>query len=187
MMSGLKKATMHLTEETLARAARGDQAAFTEIVHQHQAMVFSLAYHFLNDVSLAEELAQEVFLQLYQRLPKIESPAHLRFWLRKVTSHRCIDRARRQNPRRQLSLEDVPELPAPAPTDDPILARKLRQLVAALPEKSRMIVTLRYQEGLQLAEIAEVLEMPINTVKSQLQRSLAKLHEKLITVEKLSV
>jgi RNA polymerase sigma-70 factor, ECF subfamily len=187
MMSGLKKVAMHLTEEMLASAARGDQAAFAEIVHEHQAMVFSLAYHFLNDVSLAEELAQEVFLQLYQSLSKIESPAHLLFWLRKVTSHRCIDWARRQNTRRQLSLEDVPELPAPASTSDPILARKLRQLVAALPEKSRMIVTLRFQEGLQLAEIAEVLEMPINTVKSQLQRSLAKLHEKLIAVEKLPV
>jgi len=178
---------MHLTEETLARAAEGDQAAFAEIVHEHQAMVFSLAYHFLNDVSLAEELAQEVFLQLYQKLVKIESPAHLLFWLRKVTSHRCIDWARRQNLRRQLSLEEVPELPAPTSTGDPILARKLRQLVAALPEKSRMIVTLRFQEGLQLAEIAEVLEMPINTVKSQLQRSLGKLHEKLVTVEKLPV
>jgi RNA polymerase sigma-70 factor, ECF subfamily len=187
MMGGLKKATMHLTEETLARAARGDQEAFAEIVHQHQAMVFSLAYHFLNDVSLAEELAQEVFLQLYQSLSRIESPAHVLFWLRKVTSHRCIDWARRQNPRHQLSLEDIPELPAPVSPGDPMLARKLRQLVAALPEKSRMIVTLRFQEGLQLAEIAEVLEIPINTVKSQLQRSLAKLHEKVIAMEKLPV
>lgn len=178
---------MHHTEETRARAARGDQAAFAEIVRQHQAMVFSLAYHFLHERSLAEELAQEVFLSLYQNLSKIESPAHLVFWLRKVTSRRCIDRARRHKLPPHLSLEDVPEPAAPTQVGDPMLARRLRRLVATLPEKPRMVITLRFQEDLQLAEIAEILEMPINTVKSHLQRSLAILQEKLTALEKLSV
>src|SRR2546430_13690775 len=103
---------MNLSQETLARATEGDQAAFAEIVRQHQAMVFSLAYHFLHDWSPAEELAQEVFLHLYKSLAKIESPSHLLFWLRKVTSHRCIDWLRRR-PRADLSLEEARELSVP--------------------------------------------------------------------------
>ena len=178
---------MNLSQETLARATEGDQAAFTEIVRQHQAMVFSLAYHFLHDWSAAEELAQEVFLHLYQNLAKIESPSHLLFWLRKVTSHRCIDWLRQRNSRADLSLEEVGELPAPVKMGDPLLAQKLRRLVATLPEKPRMIITLRFQEDLQPAEIAQILEMPVNTVKSHLHRSLTILQEKLTAMEKLQV
>ncbi len=178
---------MHLTGEILAKAAGGDQIAFADLVRQYQAMVFSLAYHFLHDASLAEELSQEVFLQLYRFLPKIESPSHLQFWLRRVTSHRCIDWARRNHHRSDISLEDVAEPAAPESPKDPVLARKLRRLVAALPEKSRMIVTLRFQEDLQPSEIAEVLEMPVNTVKSHLHRALELLHQKLNALENLLV
>ena len=70
-------------------------------------MVFSIAYHFLRDRWLAEELAQEVFLHLYKNLRAIQSSSHLVYWLRKVTSHRCIDQARRQKLRPRLSLTDT--------------------------------------------------------------------------------
>ena len=80
--------------ETLARAVARDGTAFAQIVREHQAMVYSLACHFLRDHSLAEELAQEVFLQLYRSLSSIKSDAHLRFWLRKVSTNRCIDCSR---------------------------------------------------------------------------------------------
>jgi RNA polymerase sigma-70 factor (ECF subfamily) len=183
MNAGRKTAKIHPTGETLAKAAGGDQSAFTDLVHQYQAMVFSLAYHFLHDGASAEELSQEVFLQLYQSLPKIESPSHLQFWLRRVTSHRCIDWARRNNHRSGVSLNEVAEPAAPEPRGDPVLARKLRRLVATLPEKSRMIVTLRFQEDLQPTEIAEILEMPVNTVKSHLHRALELLHQKLTALE----
>lgn len=163
--------------EALARSARSDPSAFAEIVRDHQAMVFSLAYHFLRNKSSAEDLAQEVFLQLYQNLSAIKSRAHLMFWLRKVTSHRCIDQARRRRP--ELNLDEAPEPVAATSSADPLLAQKLRRLVASLPEKARLVLILRYQEELELHEIAEVLEMPINTVKSSLQRSLAILREKL--------
>jgi len=166
-------------EEILARSIKGDQSAFAEIVRQHQAMVFSLAYHFLHDRSLAEELAQEVFLHLYRNLSAIESPAHLKFWLRKVTSHRCIDEARRKSVRPQLSLDEVSEPIASAQESDPVLAQTLRKFVASLPEKMRMVVTLRYQEDLEPAEIAEILDLPVNTVKSHLRRALAILREKI--------
>jgi len=175
----LEKATEAQLETALARSALGDQLAFAEIVRQHQGMVFSMACHFLRDRSLAEELAQEVFLNLHQNLHSIKSPEHLVFWLRKVTSHRCIDQARRQKVRPQISLEDVPEPVAKPTENDLFLSEMLRRVVDTLPEKARMVVILRYQEDLDPAEIAKVLEMPLNTVKSHLRRSLSILRDKL--------
>jgi RNA polymerase sigma-70 factor (ECF subfamily) len=175
----LEKATEAQLETALARSALGDQLAFAEIVRQHQGMVFSLACHFLRDRWLAEELAQEVFLNLHQNLSAIKSPAHLTFWLRKVTSHRCIDQARRQKVRPQVSLDDVPEPVADTSEGDFMLSDMLRRVVDTLPEKARMVVVLRYQEDLEPAEIARVLDMPVNTVKSHLRRSLALLRDKL--------
>ncbi len=175
----MKEPAPHQAEDALSKSARGDVSAFGEIVREHQAMVFSLAYHYLRDRSLAEEMAQEVFLDLYRHPAAMKSLAHLTFWLRKVTCHRCVDEARRQRARPQTSLEDVPEPVANPATPDPILAQRLRRLVTALPGKRRMVLILRYQEELELHEIAEIMEMPINTVKSCLQRSLAILRGKL--------
>lgn len=164
----------------LAQSARGDSLAFATLVQEHQGMVFSIAYHFLHDRALAEDLAQEVFLELFQNLDCIESAAHLKYWLRRVTANRCIDHGRKKVRRRELALEDAPE-PAAAHTGaaDPLLLERLQQSVAGLPEKQRMVVILRFQEGLGPAEIAEILKMPVNTVKSTLHRSLADLRQTL--------
>jgi RNA polymerase sigma-70 factor (ECF subfamily) len=142
-------------------------------------MVFSIAYHFLHDRALAEEVAQEVFLQLHKHLPSLESPEHVLYWLRRSTSNRCIDYARHRSLAPQVRLESVPEPAAIDEPGDPMLARRLRQLVASLPPKQRMMVVLRYQEDMDPTEISELLNMPLGTVKSQLQRSLAVLREKV--------
>ncbi|HKS95053.1 MAG TPA: sigma-70 family RNA polymerase sigma factor, partial [Terriglobia bacterium] len=99
-------------EDALAKSARGGDSAFEEIVRRHQAMVYSLAHHFLGDPSAAEEVAQDVFLQLHRNLGSIKSASHLTYWLRKVTAHRSIDRARRRRPD-PVSLDDVAEPAAP--------------------------------------------------------------------------
>ncbi|HYM78654.1 MAG TPA: sigma-70 family RNA polymerase sigma factor [Candidatus Dormibacteraeota bacterium] len=151
---------------------------FADLVRRHQSMVFSIAQRFLADRSAAEELAQDVFLQLHANLPTLKSEEHVKFWLRKVTAHRCIDyQRRRQLP--QISLDDAPEPSSPAPSSDPFVAKRLRQFVASLPEKPRLVVILRYQEDMLPEDIAEVLAMPLATVKSHLQRSLAMLREKV--------
>lgn len=152
---------------------------FAEIVRRHQSMVFSIALHFLADRSAAEELAQDVFFQLHANLAAMKSEEHMKFWLRKVTAHRCIDYKRRRKPP-QVSLDDAPEPAAPVQSADPFLARRLRQYVASLPEKPRLVVILRYQEDMRAEDIADVLAMPLATVKSHLQRSLAMLREKVI-------
>lgn len=151
---------------------------FADIVRRYQSMVFSMARHFLGDPSSAEELAQDVFMQLHSTLRDLESDEHVKFWLRKVTAHRCIDHRRRRRPS-QVSLDDVPEPSAPETAGDPLLAQRLRQYVASLPEKPRLVMILRYQEDMLPEDIAEVLAIPVATVKSHLQRSLAMLREKV--------
>ena len=151
---------------------------FAAIMRRHQAMVFSIALHFVHDRSAAEELAQDVFLQLSRELPSLSSPDHITFWLRKVTSHRCIDYARRRR-WSMVSLDEVAEPQAVSLSRDPLLARRLAELVEALPPTPRIVVILRYQEDLMPAEIAQVLAMPIGTVKSHLHRSLGMLRDKI--------
>jgi RNA polymerase sigma-70 factor (ECF subfamily) len=154
---------------------------FEALVRRHQAMVFSISFHFLQDRSAAEELAQDVFLQLHKHLDTLQSPDHVTFWLRRVTTHRCIDYSRRRR-FRFLRLESVPEPGAEMSSPDPLLTRRLRALVASLPGPARMAVVLRYQEDLTPEEIARVLDRPVATVKSQLQRALKTLRTQ---VEKL--
>jgi RNA polymerase sigma-70 factor, ECF subfamily len=151
---------------------------FEKILADNQSLIFSLALRFLRDREGAEELAQEVFLQLYEKLRKIESPAHATWWLRRAISHRCIDEARKRRLRPRIGLEAVPEPLAESRDADPLLSRRLRKLVENLPDNARMVVLLRYQEDLDPMEIAEMLNMPISTVKSLLHRSLAVLRGK---------
>jgi RNA polymerase sigma-70 factor (ECF subfamily) len=148
-------------------------------MREHRSMVFSVAYHFLHDRDLAEEIAQDVFLSLHRNLGTVESPAHAAHWLRKVAVQRSIDAARRRTRRPQVALDDVAE-PSQRPSPgDPLLGELLRKLIATLPESQRMAMVLRYQEDLDPAEIADVMGIPLGTVKSHIQRSLALLREKL--------
>jgi RNA polymerase sigma-70 factor (ECF subfamily) len=152
---------------------------FDRIVAENQSMVFSLAVRFLRDREGAEELAQDVFLQIYQQLGRIETPAHATWWLRRAICHRCIDEVRKRRLRPGVGLEDVPEPVARDKPTDPFLSARLRGLVESLPEKARAVVLLRYQEDMDPSEISEMLEMPLSTVKSHLHRSLTLLRGKL--------
>jgi RNA polymerase sigma-70 factor (ECF subfamily) len=147
-------------------------------------MVFSLAYHFLQDRPLAEDVTQDVFLQLYREQDSLTTENHIRFWLRKVASHRCIDAARRRKIRPRLGLEEIREPAARENSPDPILSETLRKIVATLPETPRMVVLLRYQEDMDPSEIAETIGMPVATVKSHLHRSLTMLREKMQRLKK---
>ena len=177
-MTALLTQAAALPADALDRAREGDHDAFAEIIEQHQAMVFSLAYHFFHDRGRAEEIAQDVFLQLFRSLSGLQSPAHLVHWLRQVTSRRCIDQVRR-NRGRPLSLEMVADLADEERSSDPFLGRRVRELIAALPPKQRLIVTLRYQEDLDPSEICTIVGLPVNTVKSHLHRALRVLRKEL--------
>ncbi len=171
--------TSSLAQQAMERVAVDERGAFESAVREHQAMVYSVAYHFLLDQPAAEELAQEVFLELYRHWSEIQSREHRIFWLRKVASRRCIDHVRRRKLRAHVSLDDAPEPFTFMPATDPLLKRHIERLIGKLEKMPRLIVILRYQEGLEPAEISELLEMPVATVKSHLQRSLALLRRRL--------
>src|SRR5215470_2233575 len=96
-------------------------AEFEAVVRQHQSMVYSIACHFFHNDAIAEEVAQEVFLQLYEGRRNIAIGSHCVAWLRRSTVHRCIDTARRASFRREVQVDLLPELPIDAPETDPLL------------------------------------------------------------------
>lgn len=162
---------------------RAPDPGFRSLMLEHQSMVFSIALRILNDRFLAEEAAQDVFLELHAQLPHLDSPDHISNWLRRVTVHRSIDRLRQRERRPEVAFNDEdPEPAVEALPGDPLLSRQLRQLVASLPPTQRTVIALRYQEDRTPEEIAELLTMPVTTVKSHLRRTLRLLREKLTRV-----
>ena len=177
-MTAIVPATTLEFPTAFIRAREGDHDAFAELVERHEAMVYSLAWTFFGDRSRAEEVAQDVFLQLYRNLHTIESDSHLLFWLRQVTTRRCIDLTRRSR-LKAVSLDDAGELHIDDKAADPLMDRRLKRLVQELPDVQRAVVTLRYQEDLDPSEICRIVGMPVNTVKSHLHRALQALRRKL--------
>lgn len=156
----------------LAKARLGERAALTALVQAHQRSVYSLALRMLGTRDLAEDLTQDVFMQLSANLAGIESNKHLGFWLRQVTSNRAIDHLRHRSRLQMFSLDEGAELFSTEDQSDPLLQRHLRALLAHLSPPARAVLLLRYQEDLDPIDIAQTLDMPINTVKSHLKRSL---------------
>jgi RNA polymerase sigma-70 factor (ECF subfamily) len=161
---------------TLRLARANDRSAFRELVTNYQPRVFSMALRLTGQRADAEELTQDVFVQLYGVLAQIEHPRHLEGWLLRTTYHRCIDRLRtheRQGQKLPLeSLANSPQDREPESGSDPMAATRLYQLMLELQPDARAVMVLRYQEDLDPVDIAKVLEMPVYTVKSHLRRSL---------------
>jgi RNA polymerase sigma-70 factor, ECF subfamily len=160
----------------LLEAARGgDRIAFGALVRAFQGLVFGVALRICGQRADAEEVAQDAFLQLYRQLPSLDDEQHLRHWLLRTVSHRAIDRLRQRGRRPAGGGDDfrLAQLAAPEPcTGDPLLARALDRLLASLAGPARAVLVLRFQEDLDPADIAAALDMPVNTVKSHLRRSL---------------
>jgi RNA polymerase sigma-70 factor (ECF subfamily) len=166
---------------TLLRDRFEDDQRFRSLMLEHQSMVFSIALRILGDRSAAEETAQDVFIALHAKLGELATDPHVLHWLRRVTVHRSIDLVRQRKRRPEIAMDwnELPELPDLSDASaDPLLSRKLQQLVGSLPEVPRTILVLRYQEDMSPDEISELLEMPVATVKSHLQRTLRLLREK---------
>jgi RNA polymerase sigma-70 factor (ECF subfamily) len=154
------------------------KADFESAVHEHQGMVYSIALNFFHNTAIAEEVAQEVFLQLYEARVDIDTGTHCLAWLRRSTVHRCIDTQRRASFQNEVQVDQMPEIPVDVPETDPLLQEGLRRLIASLPEKPRAVLVLRFGEDMDAAEIGRILEMPVSTVWSHLQRATAMIREK---------
>jgi RNA polymerase sigma-70 factor (ECF subfamily) len=162
--------------------AHGWHADFEKLVDTQQSMVFSLAWRMTGDRGLAEEIAQDVFLELDRNLGRMESEDHACFWLRRVAMNRSTDALRRRKVRGlDLWVEIDENHGAPAEERGTGLGARLEQLLATLPEPQRAALVLRYQEDLTPEEIAATLDAPLATVKSHLQRGLKLLRAKAQT------
>ncbi len=160
---------------------------FSSLLREHQGMVFSIALRIAGDRGAAEEIAQDVFMELHAKLRELSTAEHVKHWLRRVATHRSIDWTRRGNGDAEVAmdaatLENLAEATQQtlhiAEPGEPLLNRQLQQLVASLPVMQRSVLMLRYQEDLSPDEIATELAMPVATVKSHLQRTLKLLRAK---------
>lgn len=157
-------------------------AEFRSVVEQHQRMVFSLALRVTGEYGTAEEVAQDVFLELFRSGERLTSEDHVRFWLRRVTVHRATDAIRRRLHRPESAAEEwMDETHSGedgAAGVGTVLEARLEELLGSLPEQMRIAVVLRYQEEMLPDEIAKLLSQPVATVKSNLQRGLKLLRRK---------
>jgi len=183
------------TRVSVLRVRGGDEfvdlsaGEFREIVKEHQAMVFSIALRVVTDRGLAEEVAQDVFLELHRRQAEIAGAEHRKHWLRRVSVHRAIDAVRKRSARPELLGDEFDEeLFEAEETVENVrhigLANRVEGMVSSLPETQRAVITLRYQEELEPEEIAQVMAMPVATVKSHLQRGMHLLRRKAAVVLK---
>jgi RNA polymerase sigma-70 factor, ECF subfamily len=156
---------------------------FESIVLTHQRMVYSLAFHSLGEEGPAAEIAQDVFLALHRHLSSVQSTQHAEAWLRRVTAQRCIDQIRRRKLHRPAPLDDVAEPAVAAEVPDPWLRRSVRLALRSMPARARVLLILRYQEEMEPTEIAAMLQMPVNTVRSSLHRSILVLRRRLCREE----
>jgi RNA polymerase sigma-70 factor (ECF subfamily) len=158
-----------------------DAVEFRRLVETHQRMVFSLALRVTGEHGVAEEVAQDAFLELYRSGDKLLGDDHTRFWLRRVTVHRATDALRRRSRQPEAAAEEWMEEQYVPENDAAINAavlRLLEELLLGLPEAMRVAVVLRYQEEMLPDEIATLLGQPVNTVKSNLRRGLQMLRRK---------
>ncbi len=156
---------------------------FRTMVDQHSSMVFSVALRLLGDRGLAEEVAQDVFLELHSWLPRLESADHVKYWLRRVATHRATDAIRRRRVRPEGQAEEWEEKYDRPPggaagADDSAMGVALERMLLSLPENQRTVLVLRYGEDLSPEEIAKTTGDPVATVKSHLQRGLQLLRRK---------
>ncbi|HEX9140275.1 MAG TPA: sigma-70 family RNA polymerase sigma factor [Steroidobacteraceae bacterium] len=155
----------------------GDAKAVAALIREHQRMVYSLGLRILRNRAAAEDLTQDVFMQLLPQISTLASASHARHWLCRVATHRAIDQLRRRPP--LPTGDDVLALVGDTEPGDPLLANRLRALIGELPPHPRAVVVLRYQEDMDPTEISELLDMPLNTVKSHLRRALEILRGQL--------
>ena len=160
----------------LARAGRW-QEAFENLVPAYRRRVFGLAYGILRDRAAAEDLSQEVFVKVWQALPRYDGRARLSTWIYAITRNAAVSalRARRRSvsmsdPAVLAEVEGMAATPAAEPAD-----AGLRRQVEALPEKQRLAVTLYYLDERTVDEVAGMMGLPVNTVKTHLHRARASL------------
>ncbi|MCE5324125.1 RNA polymerase sigma factor [bacterium] len=171
-------------KNSLVRAQQGDLAAFDAVVKQFQGMAVGYAYSILHDFQLAEDAAQEAFIQAYMDREMLREPQAFPAWLRKLVFKQC-DRITRKKRVSTTPLDDNVDLHIASPTLLETVERQETQKVVlsavdTLPEDQRIATMLYYIDGYSLSEVGEFLDVPAHTIKSRLHCARAKLRNKMI-------
>jgi RNA polymerase sigma-70 factor (ECF subfamily) len=182
------KAMSPTDEELVARAQDGDASAFDELVGRWERKIRGAIYRIIGSDDDALDLCQETFLKAYRGLGSFKQEARFSSWLYQIALNLCRDRMRRRRGKTWVSLDDLddgaalPQSPGPSALDlveAQDLSRTVSGAVAALPEEQREVIVLKEYQGLTFLEIAEVLGLPMSTVKTRLYRGLGQLKEQL--------
>jgi RNA polymerase sigma-70 factor (ECF subfamily) len=169
--------------DLLRRIANGDGAACAALVDRHLHRITGLAGHLLGNRADAEDVAQEVFLRVWQQAPRWRSgEAKFSTWLHRVTLNLCTDRLRR---RRETALEAAGDPPSDAPLPDAglqevAIVARVQVALAQLPERQREAIVLCHYQELGNIEAAAVLELSVDALESLLARGRRKLRELLV-------
>ncbi len=185
------------TDEALLIRYRntGDREAFDELVHRYEREIYRYLRRYLGDTQMAEDAFQRTFLQVHLKCDQFEEGRRLKPWLYTIATNQAIDLQRRNKRHRMVSLDgsgrsqnddnigallDLLESREDAPIDlleNEERAAWVRESVEQLPDTLRSALMLVYYQGLKYREAAEVLSIPVGTVKSRLHSALLKLNE----------
>lgn len=183
-VSGDRGAALHTLDEPalLLRACDGDKPAFAELVRRNQGRVRGLLMRLAQDRVLADDLAQEVFLRAYRGLVGFQQRSAFGTWLYRIAYNVYLNnrtRVRRfcELPEDYVAAAVAPEGALSAPRSD--LRRDLSAAIETLPERYRAVVVLYYLEEVSYPEIADILGVPLGTVKTHLHRAKKLLRERM--------
>ena len=169
--------------ELIERCRQGDEGAFEELVNRYKDLVFALIARTVPERSRAEDVAQDVFLRIHRGLPYFRGEARLSTWIYRIVANICLQDQTRVP---AVSLDDERNARlAPVGSDrqfgDFELRDRLEKAVARLPANYRLLVAAHYLNGVQYEDLAEALQLPLGTVKTQLYRAKQQLRRLLET------
>lgn len=181
---------MSSEQEWIRQAQAGSADAFAALVAAHQRYVYNLALRAVGDAGTAEDIAQEAFVRAWRALPGFRRQSEFKTWLYRIVINLCYTRRPRlRQELSQLSDDDILDLPDPVSRDPQSQLeiterdRFLHRQIEALPPGYRMLITLRFQEERSYEEIAQLMNLPLGTVKTHLFRARAQLRKALETYE----
>jgi RNA polymerase sigma-70 factor (ECF subfamily) len=169
--------------ELITRAKYGERNAFSDLVCIHAQGVRNVIYRMCGDAHIAEDAAQETFIQAWLHLSSYRPQTSLRNWLYRIAVNAATDMLRKEKRILPNALDDLP-LSDPQPGPEAVFSQEERtalvqKAVLALPDASRAVLVLREYEGLSYQEIADTLNIPVGTVMSRLNYARKVLREKL--------
>jgi RNA polymerase sigma factor (sigma-70 family) len=177
-----------VVEPALIKAAQaGDQEALVALLRDIEKHVYRTAYYLLNNEQDALDASQDALIRIYTKINSYEEKAQFRTWVQRIVTNICIDRFRRKKPSVSMDEHDM-VFHAGDNVEAEVLSayasEDIREAIGKLPEHHRTVVVLRYLQDFSYNEIADSLDLPLNTVKSYLFRARQQLQTLLHEYQK---